>query len=68
MNDSFSLYVLLSHPGISPAVARQLIELFGSAQAVLCESEKTNKPPDGVRDNLWKKLKNPEARKKAEKD
>ena len=64
MNDSFSLYVLLSHPGISPAVARQLIQLFGSAEAVLCESKNTINPPDGVRNSLWKKLKNPEARKK----
>ena len=68
MNDSFSLYVLLSHPGISPAVARQLIQLFGSAEAALCESKNTIKPPDGVRNSLWKKLKNPEARKKAEKE
>ena len=68
MNDYFSLYVLLSHPDISPAVARQLIQLFGSAEAVLCESKNTIKPPDGVRNSLWKKLKNPEARKKAEKE
>ena len=52
MNDSFSLYVLLSHPGISPAVARQLIQLFGSAEAALCESKNTIKPPDGVRNSL----------------
>lgn len=57
MNDSFSLYVLLSHPGISPDVAHQLIQLFESAEAVLCESKNTIKPSNGVRNSLGKKLK-----------
>ena len=68
MNDSFSLYVLLSHPGVSPAVARHLIQLLGSAEAVLCERDQTEKPPHGVKNSLWNRLKNPIARKKAKKE
>lgn len=68
MNDTFALFSLLSHPGVSPPIARQLIQLLGSAEAVLREREKTTKPPDGVRDTLWKKLKAPKIRKKAEKE
>ena len=67
MNDTFALFSLLSHPGVSPPVARQLIQLLGTAEAVLQEIDKTTKPPDGVRDSLWKKLKAPNIRKKAEK-
>ena len=67
MNDTFALFSLLSHPGVSPPIARQLIQFLGSAEAVLQERDKTTKPPDGVRDSLWKKLKAPDIRKKAEK-
>ena len=67
MNDTFALFSLLSHPGVSPPVARQLIQLLGTAEAVLREIDKPTKPPDGVRDSLWKKLKAPNIRKKAEK-
>ena len=55
MNDTFTL---LSHPGVSPPIARQLIRLLGNTEAVLLERDKTTKPPDDVRDSLWKKLKN----------
>ena len=41
---------------------------MGSAEAVFRERKKTTKPPDGVRDTLWKKLKAPKIRKKAEKE
>jgi DNA processing protein len=67
MNDTFALFSLLSHPGVSPPIARQLIQLLGSAEAVLQERDKTTKPPDGVRDSLWKKLKATNVRKKSEK-
>lgn len=67
MNDTFALFSLLSHPGVSPPIARQLIQFLGSAEAVFQERDKTTKPPDGVRDSLWKKLKAPDIRKKAEK-
>jgi hypothetical protein len=67
MNDTFALFSLLSHPGVSPPIARQLIRLLGNAEAVLLERDKTTKPPDDVRDSLWKKLKSPNVRKKAEK-
>ena len=68
MNDTFALFSLLSCPGVSPQIARQLIQLLGSAEAVLQERDKTNKAPKGVRDSLWKKLSAPNIRKKAEKD
>jgi hypothetical protein len=45
MNDTFALFSLLSHPGVSPPIARQLIQLLGSAEAVLQERDKTTKPP-----------------------
>ena len=67
MNDSFALFSLLSCPGVSPPIARQLIQYLGSAEAVLRERDKTTKPPNGVRDSLWEKLKAPNIRKKAEK-
>lgn len=67
MNDAFSLFSSLSHPGVSPPIARQLIQLLGSAEAVLRERDKTTKPHEGVQDSLWKKLKAPNVRKKTEK-
>ena len=54
MNDTFALFSLLSHPGVSPPIARQLIQFLGSAEAVLQERDKTTKPPDGVRDSYGK--------------
>ena len=33
MNDTFALFSLLSYPGVSPQIARQLIQLLGSAEA-----------------------------------
>ena len=50
-----------------PPIARQLIQYLGSAEAVLRERDKATKPPNGVRDSLWEKLKTPNIRKKAEK-
>jgi hypothetical protein len=40
---------------------------LGNTEAVLLERDKTTKPPDDVRDSLWKKLKVPNVRKKADK-
>ena len=65
MNDTFALFSLLSHPGVSPPVARQLIQLLGSAEAVLREIDKTTKPPRWCSGFVMEKTQGPKHSKKS---
>jgi hypothetical protein len=65
MNDTFSLFSLLSHPGVSPPIARQLIQLLGSAKAVLQERDKTTKTPPMVFGIPYGKIQGPKCAKES---
>ena len=66
MKDSPALFSLLSHPGISSPIARQLIHQFGSAEEVFNRHQKNRSVPDGVRKNLWQKINVKNVRQKAD--